>query len=258
MQKSCSKCHIVKPLSEFNTRKNRPNGQSQCKACQNIHKRAQYQKNRERLAIKWSAKYHGRSPEEKAEYRKRANATKREYYYSDVEKHRAECRIADKRRDPEKKRKTRQVWVEKNREALRQSKKEYAAQNRERIRAHKAAWKKRHPEKVQLGRRLHRRNKKFLRTESGITIVQWNAIVEFYNNACQICYKPAGDEELTIDHIIPTSKGGLHAWQNLQPAHKSCNSAKHAKLIAFPYPPHILYFRQKWGTYKITPIRKVS
>lgn len=43
------------------------------------------------------------------------------------------------------------------------------------------------------------------------------------------CVKPEGynlDNEATIDHIIPLSKNGLHAWSNVQLLCRRCNTAK--------------------------------
>jgi 5-methylcytosine-specific restriction endonuclease McrA len=44
---------------------------------------------------------------------------------------------------------------------------------------------------------------------------------------CGICHKPIEKMyQLTIDHIIPKSKGGSHEYENLQAAHKRCNGSK--------------------------------
>ena len=43
------------------------------------------------------------------------------------------------------------------------------------------------------------------------------------------CVKPEGynlENEATIDHIIPLSKNGLHAWSNVQMLCRRCNTAK--------------------------------
>lgn len=62
---------------------------------------------------------------------------------------------------------------------------------------------------------------------------------------CQICGEPVNwDDKKTInglvlcgnyypsiDHITPISKGGLHSWDNIQLAHRICNSLKCDKVI---------------------------
>jgi hypothetical protein len=70
-----------------------------------------------------------------------------------------------------------------------------------------------------------------------ISNVNKKKIFERDNYVCQICkklgftfidkYHPL---YLTIDHIIPISKGGLHCPENVQTAHFRCNSSKGDKL----------------------------
>lgn len=50
---------------------------------------------------------------------------------------------------------------------------------------------------------------------------------------CRLCGKKIDNSldsndamAATIDHIIPLTKGGEHAWSNVQLAHRSCNSSK--------------------------------
>lgn len=45
-------------------------------------------------------------------------------------------------------------------------------------------------------------------------------------NTCQYCGDSPGRQELTVDHIIPRSRGGAHSWQNLVTACKRCNQKK--------------------------------
>jgi 5-methylcytosine-specific restriction endonuclease McrA len=47
------------------------------------------------------------------------------------------------------------------------------------------------------------------------------------NFACQYCGRR--DIELTIDHVIPRSRGGGHSWDNLVSACKVCNHRKGGK-----------------------------
>lgn len=50
------------------------------------------------------------------------------------------------------------------------------------------------------------------------------------NFTCQYCGERTRD--LTIDHIIPRSKGGVHSWENLVSACRSCNHRKGGKTPA--------------------------
>jgi len=43
---------------------------------------------------------------------------------------------------------------------------------------------------------------------------------------CHYCGKKFPPEELTMDHLVPLSKGGKSIKANLVPSCKSCNSAK--------------------------------
>lgn len=46
---------------------------------------------------------------------------------------------------------------------------------------------------------------------------------------CQYCGKQSND--LTIDHVVPRSRGGAHTWDNLVSACKPCNHRKGGKLL---------------------------
>jgi 5-methylcytosine-specific restriction endonuclease McrA len=67
--------------------------------------------------------------------------------------------------------------------------------------------------------RLHR----YVRAPyKGVTLTRQN-IFKRDNFECQYC---GTKKELTLDHIIPSSKGGQHTWANLVTACKSCNARK--------------------------------
>ena len=46
------------------------------------------------------------------------------------------------------------------------------------------------------------------------------------NNRCQYCSKVFSTESLTVDHVIPKSRGGEKSWTNLVTACKKCNQKK--------------------------------
>jgi 5-methylcytosine-specific restriction endonuclease McrA len=43
---------------------------------------------------------------------------------------------------------------------------------------------------------------------------------------CQYCGEIPGRTQLTVDHVIPRSRGGKHGWENLVTACKRCNQKK--------------------------------
>lgn len=74
--------------------------------------------------------------------------------------------------------------------------------------------------------------------DSDITLMKLSARD---NGVCQLCGQPVdwsdyiidkngafivGKNYPSVDHIYPISRGGLHAWDNVQLAHFSCNSVK--------------------------------
>jgi 5-methylcytosine-specific restriction endonuclease McrA len=45
---------------------------------------------------------------------------------------------------------------------------------------------------------------------------------------CHICGKRVTFERMTLDHLVPVSKGGEHVALNVRIAHGSCNSSRGA------------------------------
>ena len=56
----------------------------------------------------------------------------------------------------------------------------------------------------------------------GVNLTRQN-IFKRDNFECQYC---GTKRDLTIDHVIPSSKGGSHSWTNLVTACKKCNAKK--------------------------------
>lgn len=64
-------------------------------------------------------------------------------------------------------------------------------------------------------------------TTVDLTLREWRKIREAYKHCCAYC---GTSDALTIDHVIPVSKGGDHTAINVVPACHSCNSRKYNKL----------------------------
>jgi 5-methylcytosine-specific restriction endonuclease McrA len=56
--------------------------------------------------------------------------------------------------------------------------------------------------------------------------VDRKTLYERDKGVCGICKGPVSYEQMTIDHIVPLARGGLHSYANTQPAHEECNLAK--------------------------------
>lgn len=61
-------------------------------------------------------------------------------------------------------------------------------------------------------------------------MVDLREVYRHHDGLCGICREPVSLEEFTIDHVIPLSKGGAHLFENMQLAHKGCNSSKGNKV----------------------------
>lgn len=67
-----------------------------------------------------------------------------------------------------------------------------------------------------------------------VTTEEWAEIKAKYGWRCAYCHKC--NVELTMDHVVPLSKGGHHCPGNVVPACKPCNSRKGKKITPFPEP----------------------
>jgi 5-methylcytosine-specific restriction endonuclease McrA len=111
---------------------------------------------------------------------------------------------------------------QKTRETMRKqrSTKEGAARANEVVRR----WRARNPEKVSA---KNRRTKIIRRHVPGShTLTEWQALKAQYSYRCLCCGKAEPLIKLTEDHVIPVTKGGSNAIDNLQPLCGPCNSAK--------------------------------
>ena len=52
------------------------------------------------------------------------------------------------------------------------------------------------------------------------------------NHQCQYCGQHFKPENLTLDHVVPKSKGGGNSWKNIVTACKCCNQKKGNSLIS--------------------------
>lgn len=75
------------------------------------------------------------------------------------------------------------------------------------------------------------------------------------HNKCQYCTCDFTTSELTLDHVVPRSRGGKNTWTNLVACCKKCNQAKRDRtpeeagmeLLRKPLKPHNSILRHAHG-----------
>jgi len=68
-----------------------------------------------------------------------------------------------------------------------------------------------------------------INAEGDFSLEEWNTKLEEYNYRCAYCGQGLSSNTITIDHVIPLSRGGSNYIDNLVPACRLCNSKKHNK-----------------------------
>lgn len=67
-----------------------------------------------------------------------------------------------------------------------------------------------------------------LMRNSGMFLVSTKEIEKLYTQPCIYC---GSKENITIDHVIPLTRGGMHSIGNLAPACSHCNSSKNNRTV---------------------------
>jgi 5-methylcytosine-specific restriction endonuclease McrA len=75
-------------------------------------------------------------------------------------------------------------------------------------------------------RAVYRQNRR-ARERGVIDSGEWQRVLDRYGQCCAYCGLPG---KLTMDHVVPLSRGGKHEISNVVPACSRCNSRKHTKL----------------------------
>lgn len=238
--KLCRVCGEAKPLSEYHKKAMAADGyDGRCKAC----KRARYFANHEEELQKRRDNYY-QNHEQRLAYCREHNITHREVisernrarYARNQEQEREKRRIW-RQENPDRVRAWKRREYQKNREKQIDKAREWRLKNPERARAyHNAYWRAR---PIQNRLKVHRRRLIVLDAGAEISAELWRAMCDWFGNTCLCCGASA---PLTMDHVIPVTRGGTNEARNLQPLCRSCNSSKGDRTVDYRDPKRLQDF----------------
>lgn len=116
---------------------------------------------------------------------------------------------------------------QKHRDANRAARRIHYAQHKERWKVY-GARRVRSPLMRRLDEQIRRA--RLARVGGKVTKAEWLAMLERYGHKCLKC---GSTERLTMDHVLPISRGGPNTIDNIQPLCLSCNSSKFDKHIDY-------------------------
>ncbi len=200
--KRCSKCRQVKLLTKFHRHAASKDGlRPRCKECRQEDTRIYYEENREAKRER-DRKYYEAN-------REKVRATNRAWWEANLEHYRNQKR----------------EYYQRNREETIERARANYAENKERALAWTSAYRR-----TPKGKEVHLQSQRKRRAtkaqlEATLTAEEWNEILNLFGHRCAYCGERV--EEITMDHVVPISRGGPHTRDNVVPACRPCNSRKH-------------------------------
>jgi 5-methylcytosine-specific restriction endonuclease McrA len=143
---------------------------------------------------------------------------------------------------------TDKAWRDKNAEKRRVKQQRYRALYPEKARETRRKWREANPDKVRANWYISYQRYRARKAQAAINDLsraQWQEILAAYDHRCVYCGRKM--QRLTMDHIIPLSKGGDHTASNVVPACRACNTKKSAGAPLVPVQPVLLL---------LAPVRK--
>lgn len=203
---TCSKCKSLKSVEEFGANKSRWDGlHPTCKECRKISRKETYQRlisNPEKLAeVKASSLKYAHENRHKV----RVWAQKSWLKYR-------EDRLSVSR-----------AYSKENREKINEVTRTRRASNPEKYRKIAKEMRCLHRERFRAEWRL--KNARRRGAEGKCSVTEWEEIIERQNRQCNACRRD--DLPLTLDHIIPITRGGTNWPDNIQGLCLSCNIRKY-------------------------------
>ena len=200
--KTCYTCKQHKQVDQFRNHKSRADGlSSNCKDCDRAKEKIWRENNKE-IKAAYDRAYRLANPES-------VRARQKRWELKNTEK--------------EKDRK--HAFYLENKELFRERGKIWAKNNPEKENQKKRNWRANNPEKALQERHKYRKKLK----QNGIYEISEKDLKKLVS--ADVCYYCQKKDKLTLEHIIPVSRGGRHSIGNLVMVCKHCNFSKQARLL---------------------------
>ncbi len=203
--KRCKKCGEEKPRSEFYEHHGAKDGlRGECKACHSL-KGALYRGSRKSDIAERDRRYREAHKEELSVKERLHRESHRETYAERGKR-----------------------YYEANKSVILEKQRKYNEGRREHNVRRVTAWVRENKDRAKMYTeryRSRRRNAAVI----DLTAQQWSACLEYFGHCCAYCGEQF--DRLTMEHVVPISRGGNHTAANVIPACRSCNSRKNAKTL---------------------------
>ena len=197
--KTCTKCYTEKLVCQFYT--DRGKYVSACKECKRLEGKQYYIDNKSTVKVKRAAYQKAHRPEQYEHLKK--------WRKNNIEKNR-EAGRRQYANNPQHHQAVKNAWREANVEKIKSIQRKFALNNPEKM-----------AEKQQIRKVKMRSN--------GVYKVSKKELIKLYSSPCIAC---GTTERVTIDHIIPIARGGIHGIGNLQPMCLKCNASKNDRTMS--------------------------
>lgn len=212
--KTCTKCKVCKPLSEFDRSNTTKAGYcARCKACASEYNRRRYEENKEAIkarGIAWYAANKARMKVAKAAYcaaNAETVAAKKAAWRAENKERVSSAKVAWKKANPDS-------YIN------------YYQRNKERLRVIRAIWRDANRDRAQEYRSNRRARKS--ETLGSLSKGLSQRLFSLQRGLCPCCKLPLG-EDYHMDHIVPLALGGTNTDENMQLLRAVCNLRKNAK-----------------------------
>lgn len=216
-KKYCKGCEREKDLSEFGTdRKMKLGKKAFCKHCTSILRREHYQRNREK-SLEVNCTYAERNYEQIQRQRKQYRETNQEKIAERNKKYREENHVEIAERGLQ--------YREENKDAIAKQRHRYKLRNPDSLRESKRRWYRQNRDAYAQYRQNRRAKEKS--APGSFTLSELKAVYMTQEYRCAYCQS---EDPLSIDHIVPLSRGGSNWITNIQGLCLTCNLKKGSKL----------------------------